>query len=126
MGKKPAKGPPRGPYRFRDVEDPNKLGTGGIRLRQHRLARAWTVRHLSELSGVPHGSISDIENSKGGYGPETLMKLAAALGTTVGALFDVDPREGTYREIWPLLNRAKPGQAQRIRDFAKGVLGEDD
>lgn len=125
MAKK-AKSGPRGPYKTRDVEDPDKRGTGGIRLRQHRLAQHLTVRTLSEMSGVPHGSISDIENGKGGYGPETLLKLANALGTSVGALFDVDPRGGRGGEIYPLWSRARPNQRQRIIDYSKGVLGEDD
>ena len=125
MPRKRGRGPgPRGPYRPNsDVEDPDKLGTGGIRLRQHRLAKPWTMEILAEKAGVSVGTISGIEGGKSGYSYEVLGKLAKALGTTIGALFDVDPREQDGNEIWPLWNRAGPTERQRILDYTKGVVG---
>lgn len=126
MGKG-GKGGLRGPYKTGpDVSDPNKVGTGGIRLRQHRLAKHWTVEMLAAQAGLSEGTISGIEAGKTGYSHETLLKLAKALKTTVGALFDVDPRGGPGNEIYPLWDRAKPNQRQRIIDYSKGVLGEDE
>lgn len=115
----------RGPYKTEsDVADPDKLGTGGIRLRQHRLSKGWTVDFLAERAEVSGGTISNIENADGGYSHVTLLKLAKALGTTVGALFDVDPREGRGREFWPVWQQASDPEKQRITDYAKGVVGE--
>ena len=84
-GRKPG---PRGPYKS-DVSDPDMFGGGGIRLRQYRLARGWTVEITAEQTGLSPGTISGIENG-GGYSPETLLKLAKAFNATVGQLFDID------------------------------------
>lgn len=122
--KKTGKGS-RGPYTSRsDVKDPDQLGTGGIRLRQHRLHRGWTMEITAEKAGLSTGSIGEIEGGHGGYSPETLQKLANAFGITVGELFDVDPRqEAAYASIWPLWRRADPNERQRILDLATGVVG---
>jgi transcriptional regulator with XRE-family HTH domain len=120
MAKKSRK---RGPY-LREVEDSEALGTGGIRVRQHRLARMWSVERLADAAGLSQGTISSIESGKGGYSHLTLIKLAKALQTTVGALFDVDPRHGAGAVFWPLWNAATPAQRQRIIDYARGVVGK--
>lgn len=111
-----------GPYLL-EVEDSDLLGGGGIRLRQHRLARGWTMEKLAEAAGVSTGTIAAIENGKG-YSPDMLQKLAGALKVTVGELFDIDPRPGKENSIWPIWSRATPHQKQRILDYAKGVVGE--
>ncbi len=114
----------RGPYKTEnDVSDPDQLGTGGIRIRQHRLAKRWTVESLALEAKVSQGTISGIESGKLGYSHVTLIKLADALGTSVGALFDVDPRGGPGGEIWPLWRQARPDERQRILDHASGVVG---
>lgn len=114
----------RGPYKSDDVEDPDLVGIGGIRLRQHRLARAWTVEKMAEKAGTSIGTISGIENGKG-YSPTMLSKLAKALEITVGELFDLDPRPGKGGEFWVTVRRLKPPQRQRVMDFTKG-LSEDE
>lgn len=121
-GRKPG---PRGPY-LQEVGDPDQLGTGGIRLRQHRLARAWTIEVLAEKANLSVGTISGIEGGTVGYSYISLKKLAKALETTVGALFDVDPRPGHAVEIWPLWSRASERQRQRMLDHAKGVMEDRD
>ena len=122
MAKRGRKPGPRGPYKNykSDVTDPDSLGGGGIRLRQHRLARGWTVEVTAEKASVSPGTISTIENG-GGYSPETLLKLAKAFKTTVGALFDVDPRKGG-EALWPIWNEADAPERQRIIDHARGVV----
>jgi transcriptional regulator with XRE-family HTH domain len=115
----------RGPYKSEDVEDPDQLGTGGIRLRQHRLARAWTVEKLAFESGLSTGTISNIENGVTGWSVESLSALAAALQTTVGALFDRDPRRGKEGEFFTLYDRLEPNQRQRAVDFMKGMVDHD-
>ena len=115
-GRKPG---PRGPYKS-DVEDPELLGGGGIRLRQYRLMRGWTVEVTAERAGLSPGTISGIENG-GGYSPATLMKLAKAFKTSIGILFDIDPRKGG-ESFWPIWNEADAPERQRIIDYAKGVV----
>lgn len=128
MSKKPpkaGKGSSRGPYTSRsDVKDPDQLGAGGIRLRQHRLARGWTMEVTAERAGLSTGTIGEIEAGYKGYGPDTLLKLADAFGVTIGELFDVDPRQtGPGGAFWPLWQQATPAQRQRITDLATGVVG---
>lgn len=114
----------RGPYKTEnDVSDPDQLGTGGIRLRQHRLAKMWTVEVMADRAGISQGTVSGIENGDSGYSHLTLMKLARALETTVGALFDVDPRADSGVEIWPLWQAADEAEKQRIISYAEGVVG---
>jgi transcriptional regulator with XRE-family HTH domain len=115
-GRKPG---PRGPYK-NDVENPDILGGGGIRLRQYRLMRGWTVEITAERAGVSPGTISGIENG-GGYSPTTLLKLAKAFRTSIGVLFDIDPRKGGDA-LWPIWNEADAPERQRIVDYAKGVV----
>jgi len=128
MARRRGRGPgPRGPYKAdtiqRDVEDPDQLGTGGIRVRQHRLAKGWTMEVLAAESGLSVGTISGIEGGKQGYSPDTLQKLAKGLRTSVGALFDVDPRPGRGNDFWRLWNRASDTERQRIFDYSQGVVG---
>jgi transcriptional regulator with XRE-family HTH domain len=115
-GRKPG---PRGPYKS-DVSDPDLLGGGGIRLRQFRLAKGWTLEITAERTGLSPGTISNIENG-GGYSPETLLKLAKAFKTTVGALFDYDNRKGG-EQLWPIWNEADAAERQRIIDYARGLV----
>lgn len=119
------KGPPvkRGPYKS-EIIDPDQLGTEGIRLRQHRQWRGWTLDVLAERAGLSKGTIQAIEAAKGGYSPETLKKLSDALGVTIGELFDVDPRQDAPQSsIWPLWQQADQRQRERITDYATGVVG---
>jgi putative transcriptional regulator len=59
------------------------------RLRELREARGWTQAQLGERIGVSRKTINTVEN--GIFVPSTLiaLKLAAALETTVEALFSV-------------------------------------
>lgn len=131
VAQKPRKTGKRGPYKTRpktgtlgDVEDPDKLGTGGIRLRQHRLARGWTVEMLSIEADLSPGTISGIERGELGWSKDSLAKLAKALKTTIGALFDRDPRRGREGEFYVLYERLDAGKRQRVRDFTKGIAEE--
>lgn len=113
-------GGPRGPYRS-DILDPNELGSGGIRVRQHRHKKQWTIEVLAERANLSTGTISGIEKGTLGYGPETLQKLAIALGTTIPGLF-LPPHTRDDSEFLQLLERADDAEFQRITDFARGVV----
>jgi transcriptional regulator with XRE-family HTH domain len=57
----------------------------GEKLRGLRKRRVWLIGDLAEESGVHRNVISKLENGRGGAYPETIRKLAEALG--------VDPAE---------------------------------
>lgn len=59
------------------------------RLREVREARGWTQAQLAEAIGVSRKTVNTVEN--GVFVPSTLiaLKLAAALGEPVEALFSV-------------------------------------
>ena len=57
----------------------------GQKLQKLRRRRLWLIGDLADKSGVHRNTISKLENSKGGAYPETIRRLADALG--------VDPTE---------------------------------
>src|SRR5262245_9254829 len=97
-----ASGARRGPYRSKD--DPTAYGLAGIKVRQWRLYRKMTVAVLAERARLAPGMISNIEAGKVGFGPDTLVRLAAALDTTVAGLFGVDPLR--HVEFWSIWDQA--------------------
>lgn len=59
----------------------------GERIKQRREARGWNQKELAEHANVDRSIISLMErNARNGARPETLMKLANALGVTVDYL----------------------------------------
>jgi transcriptional regulator with XRE-family HTH domain len=52
----------------------------GQTLRRLRKQRVWLIADLARESGVHRNIISKLENNKGGAYPETIRKLAEALG----------------------------------------------
>ena len=57
----------------------------GQKLQKLRRRRLWLIGDLADRSGVHRNTISKLENGKGGAYPETIRRLADALG--------VDPTE---------------------------------
>ena len=57
----------------------------GQKLQKLRRRRLWLIGDLADKSGVHRNTISKLENGKGGAYPETIRRLADALG--------VDPTE---------------------------------
>jgi transcriptional regulator with XRE-family HTH domain len=51
-------------------------------LAAHRRQRGLTQRQLGELAGVAHTTVQQLESLKRGAYPQTLRKLATALGVT--------------------------------------------
>jgi transcriptional regulator with XRE-family HTH domain len=52
----------------------------GEKLRRLRESRLWLIGDLAEKSGVHRNLISTYENGKSGAHPDTIRKLAKALG----------------------------------------------
>ena len=57
-------------------------------LAAHRRRRGLTQRQLGELAGVAHTSVQRLESLKRGAYPQTLRKLATALGVAPEELLD--------------------------------------
>jgi transcriptional regulator with XRE-family HTH domain len=49
-------------------------------LAAHRRRRGLTQRQLGELAGVAHTTVQKLESLRGGAYPQTMRKLAIALG----------------------------------------------
>jgi transcriptional regulator with XRE-family HTH domain len=63
-------------------------------LAAHRRRRGLTQRQLGELAGVAHTTVQRLESLRRGAYPQTLCKLATALGITPEELLD---EESTQR-----------------------------
>ena len=57
----------------------------GQKLQKLRSRRLWLIGDLARESGVHRNTISKLENGRGGAHPDTIRKLAKALG--------IDPTE---------------------------------
>jgi transcriptional regulator with XRE-family HTH domain len=55
-------------------------------LAAHRRQRGLTQRQLGELAGVAHTTVQRLESLKRGAYPQTMQKLATALGIAPGEL----------------------------------------
>ncbi len=62
--------------------------TVGQRLRRRRLAKRMTLREVATQTGLAEGFISQLERGVHSGSVRTLQKLCAALGLTVGDLFE--------------------------------------
>ena len=70
------------------VRQPTKRVWRRIHLEAWREKRGWSQEDLAAASGVSTGQISLIESRKSAGSPETLEKLARALGIEIGELFE--------------------------------------
>jgi transcriptional regulator with XRE-family HTH domain len=73
-----------------------------MQLRRLRLERGLSQERLGELSGLSYKYIGRIELSKAEPGAEALVRLARALGVSVGKLFDtITPMDSTGHQFSP-------------------------
>jgi DNA-binding XRE family transcriptional regulator len=63
-------------------------------LAEHRRKRSLTQRQVGELAGVAHTTVQQLESLKRGAYPQTMQKLASALGVVPEELLH---RESTQR-----------------------------
>ena len=57
-----------------------------MRVRECREDAGYSIRELSEMAGVPHVTITHLENGRTVPYPKTLRKIAEALGVSVREL----------------------------------------
>jgi XRE family aerobic/anaerobic benzoate catabolism transcriptional regulator len=67
------------------------LAAAGRRVREHRLARGWTLRQLSEHSGVSARFLTQIESGRANLSVRRLADLATALDVSPAALLAEAP-----------------------------------
>jgi len=59
----------------------------GTHLRQLRKLNGWTLRHVSEKSGLATSTLSKVENNQISLTYDNLLKLAEGLGVNIAELF---------------------------------------
>lgn len=64
------------------------------RIRELRKQRGLTMKQLGALVGLGESTISQYENGKRQPDNETLLKLSACFGVTVGFLLGAEPESG--------------------------------
>jgi transcriptional regulator with XRE-family HTH domain len=62
----------------------------GVRVRQHRTARGWTLDELADRSGVSRRMVINIEHGEGNPSIATLLRISGALGVGLPVLVDVE------------------------------------
>ena len=62
----------------------------GGRVRQHRMARGWTLDELADRSGVSRRMLITIEHGEGNPSIATLLRISDALGVGLPVLVDVE------------------------------------
>lgn len=82
--------------------------------------RHHSIEGLAELADVSPGLISLIENRKSAGSPESLEKLADALGISLGDLFQPPPDAGTVM-IRAFVNEADQEQIENVIKAMKGT-----
>ncbi|QCI64977.1 helix-turn-helix domain-containing protein [Phreatobacter stygius] len=97
------------------------------RVRELRAAKGFTLDQLATISGVSRAMISRIERAEASATAVLLVKLGAALGVTLAALFEQDePRRETVRRAADSPVRVDPETGYTRRNVApRGASGTD-
>jgi transcriptional regulator with XRE-family HTH domain len=67
------------------------IRTRGATIRRHRYAQGMNGKQLAEKVGITASYLSGIERGRNPGGPETLAKIAAALGVDAAELIEEVP-----------------------------------
>ena len=89
MGKKTAK-------------DTGVLSGPGAQLRALRIERSLTMEQLAETTGIPHSTLSKLENGKMRMTYEKLVRLGAGLQVDIGLLLQKDAGEAPMPSPGPV------------------------
>lgn len=94
----------------------------GVRIREERKRRAWTLAELSVRSGISASALSKVENGRITLGYDNLRRVARGLGIDVSGLFSTGENEAPGRRSH---SRAGPRQAVRIPGYRLHYLATD-
>jgi len=98
--KSSAKSITRGRTSSVEDESANSGAVTGARVKQKRLERGWSLRHLAAQSGLAISTISKIENDKMAPTVDLFSRLLAALQTTPGEwFFDTSSEEDAFFKL---------------------------
>jgi len=99
--------------------------TLGERVATLRKARGWNQKELAEAAGVHPSVVSLIErDNRPNARPETIMKLAHALGVTAGHLFGEEPQIVNSTSDTLLEQYRKPIELARSLQISPAALTE--
>ena len=89
------------------IDDPQPLDLG-VRVRQLRKAKDWTLEQAAQKAGMARSTLSKIENGQMSPTYEALKKLATGLGISVPQLFTPPEKD----QVTGRLAVTKQGEAQ--------------
>jgi XRE family aerobic/anaerobic benzoate catabolism transcriptional regulator len=95
------------------------LDSLGRRVRAARAARGWTLRELSDRSGVSLRFLVQLESGDGNISVRRLTSVAAALDTTPGALLADEPDTAPETTVIALLGLRGAGKTTVGRRLAR-------
>ncbi|MCG6560632.1 XRE family transcriptional regulator [Ruegeria sp. 1NDH52C] len=95
----------------------------GARVRQIRKTRKWTLKELSDRTGLAISTISKMERSEISLTYDRFMRLAQGLGLDVGELFDADAEGFAHGTI--TVTRAGEAPIHRSTTYDYDMLASD-
>lgn len=116
--------PKRGPHKPKGTKPTPEYRRHFIK--EWRLFRDMTVDELAEAAGMSNGNLSALENRKQGHSDAGLANLARALGTTAGALLNVNPLDPNTGDFWRLWERATKKDRDTLTIMAERLVGTDE
>jgi transcriptional regulator with XRE-family HTH domain len=94
----------------------NVSRTLGLKIRKLREASGKTQHELAENAGLSTKHLGEVERGRGNPSLRNLLRLAAALGTAPGALFDFEQEEKTDEELREeIQTRLRAAKAETVR-----------
>lgn len=94
----------------------------GVRLREERKRRAWTLATLGARCGISASALSKVENGRITLGYDNLRRVARGLGIDVSALFAGEENQAPGRRSH---SRADARQAVRIPGYRLHYLATE-
>lgn len=95
----------------------------GARVRQIRKTRKWTLKELSDRTGLAISTISKMERGEISLTYDRFMRLAQGLGLDVGELFDADAEGFAHGTI--TVTRAGEAPIHRSTTYDYDMLASD-
>lgn len=80
----------------------------GARVAGHRIARGWSLRHVSERMGLSIAHLNALEAGKHTFSAALLLKLSGLFGEPMGALIGSEPPRDDLSSEWSTLFDALP------------------